>query len=287
MSKFSTCLWFNNEAEAAANLYINAFEDGQQGKVSYYVDDEHKPKGSVLTVEFTLGEIEFMALNGGPEFTFTPAISFFVDCETEEQLQKLWNTLVVEGKVLMPLDQYPFSEKFGWLEDCFGVSWQLNLAGKKQCITPTLMFSNQKYGKAEEAMNHWLSIFGDGKIEGIQKNEDGTIMQAAFTLRGQPFRVMDSAGKHDFDFTMATSFCVYCENQEEIDRIWAEVTAKGKEWPCGWMEDQYGVYWQIATRDMNTLIDYSDPVRANRVMQALYKMKKIDIATLRDAYNNK
>lgn len=287
MSKFSTCLWFDNEAETAAKLYVGAFEEGELRRVSYYVDDEHKPKGSVLTVEFTLGDIEFMTLNGGPEFTFTPAISFSVDCETEEQLQKLWDTLGAEGKVLMPLNQYPFSEKFGWLEDRFGVSWQLNLTGKKQNISPTLMFSNQKYGKAEEAMNHWLSIFGDGKIEGLQKNEDGTIMQAAFTLRGQLFHVMDSIEKHKFDFSMATSFCVYCENQEEIDRIWSEITAKGKEWPCGWMEDQYGVYWQIITRDMGQLMDYSDPVRANRVMQALYKMKKINVATLWDAYNNK
>lgn len=286
MSRFSTCLWFNNEAEAAADLYVNVFEEAERGIVSYYVDDEHQPKGSVLTVEFKLAGREFMALNGGPEFTFTPAISFYVDCETEGQLQTLWKTLSADGKILMPLQTYPFSEKFGWLEDRFGVSWQLNLSGKKQSISPTLMFCNQKYGKAEEAMNHWITIFGDGKIENSQKNQDGTIMQALFTLRGEQFRVMDSEGQHDFDFTMGTSFCVYCENQDEIDQLWAAVTAKGKEWPCGWMEDQYGVCWQIATRDMGELMDYSDPVRANRVMQALYKMKKIDIAALRDAYNH-
>lgn len=285
MGKFSTCLWFNNEAEAAAKLYVEAFENGEVQDVSYYVDDEHKPKGSVMTVMFKLGDQEFMVLNGGPEFTFTPAISFFVDCEDERQLQKVWETLVDGGKMLMPLAKYPFSEKFGWLEDQYGVSWQLNLAGTEQKIIPTLMFSNQKYGQAEAAMNDWLSIFGEGEIKFVQKNEDGTIAKAVFTMQGQDFSVMDSEGPHDFDFSMATSFCVNCEDQAEIDRIWEAVTAKGKEWPCGWMEDQYGVCWQIATQDMGKLLDYSDPDRGKRVMQALYKMKKIDLAALRAAYD--
>lgn len=122
----------------------------------------------------------------------------------------------------------------------------------------------------------------------FKKKPDGTVSQGLFTMYGQPFRVMDGGEvDHDFTFTMATSFYVYCEDQEEIDRLWEAVTVNGKEWPCGWMEDQYGVAWQTATKDMEELFDNSDPERANRVMQELYKMKKIDIATLRKAYEGK
>lgn len=286
MSKFTTCLWFNGDAAEAASLYTDIFEEGVLKDRSNYVDDEHMPKGSVMTVMFKLGDQAFFGLNGGPDFTFTPAISFFVDCETEEQMQHLWDNLGKNGKVLMPVEEYPFSKKFGWIEDRFGVSWQLNLTGIKQQISPALMFCNDVFGKAEEAMNHWMTIFGNGKVETIQKNEDDSVSQSIFTVQGQTFRVMDSDYKHDFGFSMATSFCFDCKDQEEIDRVWAAVTENGKEWPCGWMEDQYGVCWQIANRNMGKFLDNSDPERANRVMQALYKMKKIDLSLLQKAYDN-
>ncbi|MBO0470649.1 VOC family protein [Enterococcus sp. DIV0242_7C1] len=288
MSKFSPCLWFDGKVEEAADFYVDAFEQGAIKQTDYYVDSEHQPKGSILTISLTLAGQEFILLNGGPEFKFTPAISFYVECETEEQIDQLWKKLSQEGNVLMEYGEYPFSSKFGWVADRYGVSWQLVLAGRPQSIAPAFLFTKEQSGKAEEAMNQWISIFGDGNVEYVQKNPDGTISQALFTMHGQPFRVMDGgAVDHDFTFTMATSFYVYCKDQEEIDRLWDAVTAKGKEWPCGWMEDEYGVCWQTVTSDMEKLFDNSDPDRAYRVMQELYKMKKIDIAALRAAYEKK
>ncbi|EOI05066.1 hypothetical protein UAY_00540 [Enterococcus moraviensis ATCC BAA-383] len=284
MSKFSPCLWFDGKVEEAAEFYVNAFEQSKINKTDYYVDSEHQPKGSVLTIAMTLAGQEVILLNGGPEFDFTPAISFFVECETEEQIDRLWETLSHNGEVLMAFGSYPFSKKYGWLKDQYGVSWQLVLSETLQSISPSFLFSGEQFGKAEEAMNQWIEIFGDGKVEYMQKNPDGSVAQALFTMHGQPFRVMDSGESHDFTFTMATSFYVYCKDQEEIDRLWNAVTAKGKEWPCGWMEDEYGVCWQTVTVDMDTLFDNSDPERAYRVMQELYKMKRIDIAALRKAY---
>ncbi|WP_207694623.1 hypothetical protein DOK67_0000407 [Enterococcus sp. DIV0212c] len=284
MSKFSPCLWFDGKVEEAAEFYVNAFEESKINKVDYYVDSEHQPKGSVLTISLTLAGQEVILLNGGPEFTFTPAISFFVECETEEQISKLWETLSHNGEVFMEFGQYPFSKKYGWLNDQYGVSWQLVLAETAQSIAPSFLFTGEQFGKAEEAMNQWIEIFGDGKVEYVQKNPDGTVAQGLFTMHGQPFRVMDSGEAHEFTFTMATSFYVYCKDQAEIDRLWDAVTAKGKEWPCGWMEDEYGVCWQTVTTDMDQLFDNSDPERAYRVMQELYKMKRIDIAALRTAY---
>lgn len=284
MSKFSPCLWFNGKVEEAAEFYVNAFEQGKINKVDYYVDSEHQPKGSVLTISLTLAGQEVILLNGGPEFNFTPAISFFVECETEAQIDKLWETLSHNGEVLMEFGSYPFSKKYGWLKDQYGVSWQLVLSETPQSIAPSFLFVGEQFGKAEEAMNQWIEIFGEGQVEYVQKNPDGTVAQALFTMHGQPFRVMDSGEAHDFTFTMATSFYVYCKDQAEIDRLWDAVTAKGKEWPCGWMEDEYGVCWQTVTKDMDKLFDNSDPDRAYRVMQELYKMKRIDIAALRKAY---
>lgn len=284
MSKFSPCLWFDGKVEEAAEFYVNAFEQGKIDKIAHYVDSEHQPKGSVLTIALTLAGQEIILLNGGPEFTFTPAISFFVECETEAQIDKLWETLSHNGEVLMEFGEYPFSKKYGWLNDRYGVSWQLVLTGRPQSIAPSFLFAGEQFGKAEAAMQQWIEIFGDGKVEYIQKNPDGTVAQALFTMHGQSFRVMDSGEAHDFTFTLATSFYVYCKDQAEINRLWDAVTAKGKEWPCGWMEDEYGVCWQTVTNDLEELLDNSDPDRAYRVMQELYKMKRIDIATLRKAY---
>ncbi|EOL47723.1 VOC family protein [Enterococcus caccae] len=284
MSKFSPCLWFDGKVEEAAEFYVNAFEQSKINKVDYYVDSEHQPKGSVLTISLTLAGQEVILLNGGPEFNFTPAISFFVECETEAQIDELWETLSHNGEVLMEFGSYPFSKKYGWLKDQYGVSWQLVLSETPQSIAPSFLFVGEQFGKAEEAMNQWIEIFGEGKVEYVQKNPDGTVAQALFTMHGQPFRVMDSGEAHDFTFTMATSFYIYCKDQAEIDRLWDAVTAKGKEWPCGWMEDEYGVCWQTVTKDMDKLFDNSDPDRAYRVMQELYKMKRIDIAALRKAY---
>lgn len=127
MSKFSPCLWFDGKVEEAAEFYVNAFEQSKINKVDYYVDSEHQPKGSVLTISLTLAGQEVILLNGGLDFSFTPAFSLFVECETEEQIDKLWETLSFNGKVLMEFGPYPFSEKYGWLEDQYGVFWQLVL----------------------------------------------------------------------------------------------------------------------------------------------------------------
>ena len=114
--------------------------------------------------------------------------------------------------------------------------------------------------------------------------EDGNIAQALFTLQEQPFRVMDARDKHDFDFTMAFSIYIDCENQEEIDRLWQQVTAKGKEWPCGWMEDQFGISWQTGNPELKRYLSDSNPARANEVTKKLYQMKKIDLNQLKEVY---
>jgi predicted 3-demethylubiquinone-9 3-methyltransferase (glyoxalase superfamily) len=250
------------------------------------------PDGRIMTGRFQLGDAEFYALNGGPMYKFTPATSFFVNCETEEEIDELWTNLGAGGLVFMPLNKYPFSEKFGWVQDKFGLSWQLNLTGTKQKVTPFLMYVKEQNGKAEEAINFYVSMFKNSHI--IRKafyavgepGTEGTIKHAAFSLDGVEFMAMDSSGPHEFTFTPAVSFFVNCDTQEEVDFFWEKMSEGGRKDRCGWLNDKYGVSWQIIPTALGRLMGDPDPVKSKKVMDAMMKMDKIDIKGLETAYNS-
>jgi len=168
MQKIIPFLWFDGKAEEAVNFYTKIFKASKILKISRYgkstAEVSGKPEGSIMSISFKLEGQEFSALNGGSEFSFTPAISFFVNCKTERELDKLWENLSERGKVLMKLGKYPFSEKYGWLNDKYGVSWQLILGEGKQKITPSLMFVGDQFGNAEEAIEFYTSRFKDARI---------------------------------------------------------------------------------------------------------------------------
>ncbi|MGB8317236.1 MAG: VOC family protein, partial [Ignavibacteriaceae bacterium] len=129
MKKINPFLWFDNNAEEAVNFYISTFGNSKIRSTTKYNEESAKasgrPKDSVMTIAFDLYGQPFVAINGGPVFKINPSVSFFVSCTTENEAEDLWNKLSGGGKVLMPLDKYPFSDKYGWLEDKFGVSWQI------------------------------------------------------------------------------------------------------------------------------------------------------------------
>ncbi len=290
MQKIAPFLWFNDQAEEAVKFYTSIFKNSKVGTMTHFGDEVPGPKGKVMTATFQLAGGEFMALNGGPEFTFTPAISFFVICETQEEIDALWEQLSAGGKVLMELDKYPFSEKFGWIQDKFGISWQLNLANLKQKIAPFLMFVGEQHGKAQEAINFYTSLFKDSNIIMIapygagQDEPAGTISHARFTLNGQEFMAMDSSREHRFTFTPAISFFVNCETQDEVDEFWEKLSAGGEKGQCGWLEDKYGVSWQIVPTILGEMMNDPDAEKARKVTQAMLQMQKIDIQGLRQAY---
>ena len=299
-------LWFPRQAEEAANFYVATFSaiggsgngGGQStvGHIARYGEAASEvsgiPEGTAMTIEFQLAGQDFIALNGGPEFSFTPAISFFVSCKTAAQVDQLWQVFSEGGETLMPLDAYPFSEKFGWLNDKFGVSWQLVVAPSSQPIIPFLMFVGEQHGKAEEAINFYTSLFDNAGITSLQRygpgqgEPEGTLMPSQFKLAGQDFMAMDSALEHNFTFTEATSFFVNCESQDEVDELWKKFTAEGEEGPCGWLKDRYGVSWQIIPTVLMEMLSDEDAARAERVAQAMLQMKKINVAELEAAYNN-
>lgn len=283
--KFASCLWIEEKPQEVADFYLNAFEETKQGPVNYFVDDLHGTKGDILTISLDLSGQAFILLNGGPEFTPTPAISHVVTCSTKEQLVALWAKLRINGTILMELGEMPGLGLFGWLNDRYGFSWQLKLAEGKQTITPCFLFTNALNGKAEEAIDYWIASFGEGAIDLKLHDEEGEIRLASFHLFDQHFYIMDSAAAHDFGFSLATSFYIYCAGQEEINRLWDQITAEGEEYPCGWMLDKYGVAWQTVTEDMDQLFDYRTPEKAYKTVMALYEMKRIDIEMLRRIFD--
>nr|WP_315528263.1 VOC family protein [Carnobacterium maltaromaticum] len=286
-NKFAPCLWVDNQVEEMTELYTKVFENGKPLKTLYFLEDAHGKIGDILTQSVQLANQEFILLNGGPEFKATPSISYMVTCTSEAQLQVLWQELSEGGKLLMNLAIYPGVGQFGWLEDRFGISWQFSLdqSSSSQKITPCFMFSVEEYGNASSAVAEWIEVFQSGEILEHYSNEDSTTKLAKFTLHQQEFMAMDSAVDHDFTFSLANSFYVYCENQKEIDRLWTAITREGTEMPCGWMGDRFGVAWQTVTRDMDTMLDRKNLTKALAVTQAVYGMMKIDSEELRRIYN--
>jgi predicted 3-demethylubiquinone-9 3-methyltransferase (glyoxalase superfamily) len=149
--------------------------------------------------------------------------------------------------------------------------------------TPCLWFD----GNAEEAANLYVSVFRNSKITEISRYGDagplpkGTVLTVAFELDGQPFSALN--GGPQYKFTEAVSFQIPCETQDEVDHYWNGLVAGGSEQPCGWLKDRFGLSWQVVPNRLIELIQSPDPARSRRVMEAMFKMKKIDIAALEGA----
>jgi predicted 3-demethylubiquinone-9 3-methyltransferase (glyoxalase superfamily) len=294
-------LWFDKQAKEAAEFYVSVFPDSRITNVTVLHDT---PSGDCDVVSFEVGGRPFMAISAGPYFTINPSVSFFVnydpsrDPQAREHLDAAWTKLSEGGKALMPLQEYPFSKWYGWIQDRFGVSWQLMLTNPegepRPFIIPSLLFTGAVAGKAEEATDFYLSVFPDSKRgaiarypAGMEHDKEGTLMFTDYALAGEWFAAMDSAYPHGFGFTEAVSFIVTCDTQEEIDRYWGLLSAVPEAEQCGWLKDKYGVSWQIAPKDMNEMMAKGTPEQVARVTKAFLPMKKFDIAKLRDAYEGK
>ncbi len=292
MHKITPHLWFDKEAKEAAHLYISIFQNSAIKNATVL---PNTPSGTVDLVTIQLAGQEFKLISAGPLFKFTPAVSFLVNCETIAEVDALWSELSKGGSALMPLGEYPFSERYGWTQDRYGLSWQVMLAtGReiKQKITPTLMFVGEQCGKAEEAINLYGSIFRDVKVDHILRygsddhtDEPGTIKHAGFEIEGQSFAVMDSAHAHNFTFNEAISFMVNCDTQEEIDYFWEKLSADPTAEQCGWLKDKFGLSWQIVPTVMEKMLTDKNEAALARVTEAFLQMTKFDIAKLKEAYD--
>lgn len=188
----------------------------------------------------------------------------------------------------MELGTYPFSEKYGWVQDRFGVSWQLFMGQEAKPIRPCMMFANEIYGKTQEAMDLYTSLFNNSKIVFTAPYEapQTGLMHAVFMLDGQEIVAMDAPGKHDFQFNEGVSFVINCDGQEEVDHFWNALLADGgQESQCGWLKDKFGFSWQVVPKQLYMYLGGSDVAGSHRAMQAMLQMKKLIIADLEKAYN--
>jgi predicted 3-demethylubiquinone-9 3-methyltransferase (glyoxalase superfamily) len=298
MQKITPHLWFDKEAKEAAEFYASVFPDS---KVTNITTLHNTPSGDADVVSFELWGQKFMAISAGPLFKFNPSVSFFVnfDPSREENARKkldtMWEKLSEGGKALMPLDKYPFSERYGWIADKYGMSWQLILANPegdpRPPIVPSFLFVGDVCGKAEEAINFYLSVFKNSKQgliarypKGMEPDKEGTVMFADFMLENQWFAAMDSAHEHNFSFNEAISFMVSCDTQKEIDDYWEKLSAVPEAEQCGWLKDKYGISWQVVPTAMDEMMSKGTQEQIDRLTQAFLPMKKLDIAKLKHAY---
>jgi predicted 3-demethylubiquinone-9 3-methyltransferase (glyoxalase superfamily) len=294
-------LWFDNQAREAAEFYTSLFPNS---KITNVTTLHSTPSGDADIVSFQLLGYELMAISAGPLFKFNPSISFMInfdpsqDIDAKTRIDEVWTKLSDGGKALMPLDKYPFSERYGWVQDKYGLSWQLILTNPegddRPLIVPSLLFVGNMCGKAEEATDFYLSIFKNSKRgaiarypAGMEPDTEGTVMFTDFKLEDQWFAAMDSAHKHDFAFNEAVSLIVNCDSQEEIDYFWEKLSAVPESEQCGWLKDKYGVSWQIQPKELDVMMSEGTREQVDRVTQAFLPMKKLDIAKLKEAYESK
>lgn len=301
MQKIIPHLWFDKEAREAAEFYTSVFPDSA---ITNTTTLRNTPSGDCDVVSFNIMGYKFMAISAGPLFELNPSISFMVnfgpsqDNEAKTRMDEVWQKLSAGGKVLMPLDKYPFSERYGWIQDKYGLTWQLTLTDpeseERPPVIPSLLFTKNVYGKAEEASDFYLSVFKNSKRgviahypAGMEPDKEGAAMFTDFLIEGQWLAAMDSARQHDFTFNEAISLLISCENQEEIDYYWERLSAVPEAEQCGWLKDKYGVSWQVSPAGLDEIMQHGTQEQIDRVTRAFLTMKKFDTAKLKQAFEGK
>ncbi len=279
-NKIYPCLWFEGQAKQAADFYCSIFSNS---KIT---------ADTPIVVTWEINGHKIMGLNGGPMFKINPSISFFVTFAAAKEVEEKYNKLMDGGQVMMALDKYPWAEKYAWVKDKFGMTWQLMLATEQNIagrFLPSMLFTSKQFGRAEEALKFYTSVFPDSSSILELKYPDGDenagkMMYSEFNINKLEVIAMDGPGPHEFIFNEAFSFVVDCNDQAETDNYWNKLTADGgEESMCGWLKDKFGISWQIVPRRLIELMNESNHEKAGRVMQAMMKMKKIVIADLENA----
>lgn len=293
MVEIVPCIWFPGNADEAVAFYLSVFADSEElGRASYpesgAADFQRDFAGKTLTIDFSLGGVVLTALNAGPEFTPTPMLSFIVnfdpsqDPAAADRLDAAWQRLSDGGIVRMELGEYPFSPRYGWVEDRYGVSWQLMLTNpdgdQRPFVIPTLMFANANVNRAHEALDFYTAVFDDARSGMVVSYPEaqgevtaGAVMFGEFAVGRQWFAVMDSPRRQDFDFTEGVSLQVRCADQAEIDRYWQALSRVPAAEQCGWCKDQFGVSWQVAPTRFDHMLTPEN-------FATMLTMKKIDLS---------
>ncbi|MBF4459291.1 VOC family protein [Pseudoclavibacter sp. VKM Ac-2867] len=303
MQKIIPNLWFNKNAEEAGEFYASSFPKTTTSVEARYpetdlLDFQKDFAGLPLVVGVEIDGYRFTLINAGDQFRPNPSVSFMLNFDSRvlggdttsvrASLDKLWTALSDGGKVLMPLQEYPFSPHYGWVEDRYGVSWQLMFVDPdglstadeaRPFIVPSLLFGAAAQNRAREAIDFYVSLFPDARIGTVAEYPApsgpapaGAIMYADFQLAGQWFVAMDNGAGQEFGFDCGVSLEVDCADQAEIDHYWNAMSAVPEAEQCGWLADRFGVSWQIVPTNMGELMARPDGY------EHMMQMKKLVIA---------
>ena len=293
-------IWCNGTAEEAGAFYAGALPDTEYAVESRYPTEGLLPfqeplAGQPLTVAVTLGGTRLVLVNAGPEFRPNLALSLMLNFDpsrisggalaAREQLDAAWDALSADGEVRMPIGEYPFSPRYGWVEDRYGVNWQLMLTNPdgdpRPNVVPCLMFGGPVQNRADEAIDFYTSVFPDagpgqrvpyGEPTGPATAE--ALMFGEFRVGDQWFAAMDSGAEQEETFSCGVSLEVQCADQAEIDRLWDALSAVPEAEQCGWLADRFGVSWQIVPENMGELMAHPG------AFERMLEMKKLIIAEL-------
>lgn len=298
-------IWCNGNAEEAGAFYASVFENSHAEVESRYpteglLEFQRPLAGKALTVALTISDYLFRLINAGDNFAPNPSISFMLNFDpllfdgdetlARASLDRIWERLADGGKPMMPLTEYPFSAHYGWVEDRYGVSWQLILtdpAGDpRPFIMPALMFDGESQDQAAEAADYYTSLFAS-----VMESDGGTAVGkrqpygvpaglagpealafGEFRLGEQWFVGNDNGSGVDHPFSCGVSLEVQCRDQAEIDHLWVGLSAVPEAEQCGWLVDKFGVNWQIVPDRMGELMQLPG------AFEHLMEMKKLVIA---------
>jgi len=296
MQKIVPSLWFDHTAEEAAEFYTSVFPNSRVTVTQHYpteglLDFQTEYAGKVLTVEFELDGYRFVAINAGPEFPLNPSLSFMLNFDpsrdegARQHLETLWGALAEDGQVMMALGEYPFSPYYGWVQDRYGVGWQLILTDPegepRPFVVPSLLFGAEAQNRAAEAREFYTSLFPGARVGAVVNYPEPTgpvttesVMFSDIELFGQWFSLMDSGVEQSTTFSPGVSLILECADQAELDRYWEALSAVPEAEQCGWCADRFGVSWQVVPAGL------AQQELSPEGYRALMGMKKIDIATL-------
>lgn len=305
MSRITPNIWCNRTAEEAARFYIDTFRDVQEVSRTHYPteglpDFQQSFAGQVVSLELLIHGCPVGFINADDTFRPNPAAGLMVHLSEAHaddpiaEIDRIHDRLIDGGRALMPLDEYPFSPRYAWIEDRYGVSWQLFVpqpgAEPRPFLVPALLFSGPAQNRCEEALATYVSLF-EGAEAGVVvpypeqtgPARAGAVMFSETRLgpaSGDPtaepwLTAMDSGAEQPFTFSEGFSLMVRARDQAEIDRLWETLSAVPQKEACGWCCDAYGVSWQIVPEDIDRIME------APGAHQRMLAMKKIDIAGLR------
>ncbi|WBT09152.1 VOC family protein [Corynebacterium sp. SCR221107] len=272
MQKIVPNIWCNGNALEVGEFYADTFPKAKVTTIVRYPteglpDFQKSMAGKPLTVDVDIDGYRMTLVNGDDHFAPNPTISFMVTSPSEEATCALWDALAAEGAVMMEFAQYPFNPLYGWVEDRYGVSWQLltDEAATVPYIYPNIMFCGQSQNRAKEAIETYTSIFDDSEITHlVTYGEMGTpangvitqdsVVFSTFTICGETVGAMDSAVAQNFDFDCGVALLVNAHGQQQLDRYWDSLSAVPEAEQCGWLRDKFGLWWEIVPDNLDELM---------------------------------